>query len=139
MAPAVMIVRRVISIASSCVLIEEAALRKLEHSVPTTEAAFSFDDLAGEREKRQRDREAEHLHGRPQLRPRLQWVRNVARPHLMDQCFPQPVSVLAGTGLLKLFHYLIEGEAAGLLPGRGLLVRGKVLAHEGLRRDERKH
>src|SRR5258705_3890961 len=118
MAPAVMIVRRVISIASSCVLIEEAALRKLEHSVPTTEAAFSFDDLAGEHEKRQRDREAEHLHGRPQLRPRLQWVRNVARPHLIDQCFPQPVSVLAGTGLLTRCQYLISAKHVRHMPRR---------------------
>src|SRR5258706_9908213 len=58
----------------------------------------------------------------------------------MDPKFPSArVSVLAGASLLKLCQHLIEGEAAGLLPRRELLVRGQVLAHESLRRDEHKH
>src|SRR5713226_1799532 len=47
-----------------------------------------------------------------------------------------PVSVLPGARVLELCQHLIEREAAGLLPRRELLIRGQVLAYEGLRRDE---
>src|SRR5258705_1154026 len=57
----------------------------------------------------------------------------------MTQFSVSPVSVLAGAGLLKFCQHLIQREAAGLLPGRELLIRGQVLAYEGLRRDEQKH